>query len=170
MKTKALFLSFCWLALGAFAQPLSRLDSLLADNLAALDELNPYDLCYEFRGVFKKSCGRVSGGNFRIASPGKNICLISQPRVGLEILISNYLFRKKDFSISLLSGDRKYVYLVDNDGDGGYYKNDPDGYLVINSIFMSTERFLPMNKNEIMYFHERLAKALQLTLLAQPAD
>ncbi len=159
----------CWFMLGASAQT-SQPDSLLAANLASLDEINPYDLCYEFKDVLKKSCDRITKDNFSVIDQGDNLCLISQPRFHLQILIDNYRLKRKNFSVSILLEDEKYIYWENRDGNGGYYKNDPDGYLVLGSVFLTTERFRPMSRAEIRFFNERLVRALYLALLTQPTD
>lgn len=167
MKTKIAFcLLFFWLILGASTRAQDKLDSLLADNLSDLNNANLYDLCYDLRGTIKNACNNnvQTSDNFQTMKQGRNLCLISWARIHLQVFIDNYLFsKKKNFSISLLSDDVKFVYLVNSGGDGGYFKSDPLGYLVINSIFMSNERFLPMTKDEIVYFNERVVKALFLT-------
>lgn len=166
MKTKAIFLSLIYLfLLGPSLKSQDRLDSLLTDNISALNDANLYDLFYEFKGTLKKACTQTPTSNyFQVTKQGKGLCLISQPRTDLQVFIDNYLFTKKDnFSITLFYEDSKYIYLVNHDGDGAYFKSDSDGYIVLNSIFMSNERFRQMTKNEILYFHERVLRALYLT-------
>lgn len=168
MKTKIIFLMMSiGIFLGTAAQSQSRLDSVLVDNLADLNSVNLYDVCYEFKDLIKQSIGRViTADNFQVLGQGKNLCLISHPRTHLQIFIENYLFKKEKFSIVLLNDDQKFVYLISQDGNGGYYKKNQDGYLVFNSLFVGGDLFMPMNRNEIAYFNERFLKSLRLILLA----
>ena len=166
MKTKKIFLTLIFfLLIGSSIKSQDRLDSLLTENLSDLNYVNLYDLFYDFKGVLKKACTQASTSNyFQVIKQGKGLCLISQPRTGLQVFINNYLFIKRgNFSITLFYEDSKYIYLVNHDGDGAYLKSDSDGYIVLNSIFMSNERFRQMTKNEILYFHERVLRALYLT-------
>jgi len=151
--------------LGPSLKSQDRLDSLLTDNISDLNDVNLYDLFYEFKGTLKKACAQTPISNyFQVIIQGKGLCLISQPRAGLQVFIDNYLFTKRaNFSITLFYEDSKFIYLVNHEGDGAYFKSASDGYIVLNSIFMSNERFRPMIKNEILYFHERILKALYLT-------
>jgi hypothetical protein len=166
MKTKiALICLFVGLYLQFPAQAQDRLDSLLIDAGSSPDQVNPFDLCYEFKGLLKKACGEVrTNDNFQVIEQGRNLCLISQARTRLQIFIDNYLFkRNRGFSVVLLYDEKKYIYVVDAKGNGGYFKNDERGFLILSSIFMSNERFAPMTKEEIAYLNERLTKALYLT-------
>jgi hypothetical protein len=165
MKKKLLvLLPIIWLLLSATTKGQDQLDSLLTENSTDLENVNPYDLCFCFKDLLKKACDQVqTSDHFQVIEQGKNLCSISYPRLGLQIFIDNYLFRRKNFSISLFCDKKKFAYITDEKGNGGYFKSDPQGYLVFNSIFMGSDRFLPLTKNEIIYFHERILQALRLT-------
>jgi hypothetical protein len=140
-----------------------QLDSLLIESLSDPGAINLFDIFYQNRKVLKKAldCSPFNG-NLQIIEQGENICLISNVREQTQIFISNYQMKQKDFSIILLTGDKKFVYLVNRDGDGGYYRNDIDGYLVLNSLFIGANRFKPMPSEEICYFNEKIVKFLWL--------
>lgn len=166
MKTKTILLSLTfWFLFVIPIKSQDRIDSLLTDNFSDLKNVNLYDLFYDFKDVLKKACAQTPTSNyFQVINQGKGLCLISQARIDLQVFINNYLFIKKEnFSVTLFYEDTKFIFLVNHEGDGGYFKGDLDGHIVLNSVFMSNDRFRPMTKNEILYFHEKILKALYLT-------
>jgi len=170
MKKIVLFISIIiWLIIGQIGQAQKsttipdQLDSLLIESLSDPGAINLFDIFYQNKKVLGKAldCSAFNG-NLQIVEQGENVCLISNSREQTQIFISNYQMKQKNFSIILFTSEKKFVYLVNRDGDGGYYKNDADGYLVLNSLFIGADRFKPMPSEEICYFNEKIVKFLYL--------
>lgn len=169
MKKLVLFtLLLFWLAAGkSSAQTTTavpdQLDSLLYESLSDPSSADLADIFFQVKGMMDKAKDySFLNGNLQVLDQGNDICLISNARERLQVFISNYRVKPRDFSVVLYNDEEKYVYLINKNGDGGYYKNCSEGYLVFKSLFMSNERFRPMSANEIFYFNERVIKLLYL--------
>ncbi len=171
MKKLVLFiLLFFWLAAGkiGLAQNASpaipdQLDSLFSESLADPGSANLYEILYQTKRLLNRAKDyNFTYGNILVTEQGKNVCLISNSREHTQVFISNYLFKLQDFSIVFFMDDEKMVFATDKNGDGGYFKNDPTGHLVFNSLFMGGDKFRPMSAGEITYFNERTIRLLYL--------
>lgn len=140
-----------------------QLDSLLCESLADIESTDLAEVFEQSKEMLDKARDySFFGGRLQVVDQGRDICLISNCREHLQLFVTNYLFKPKDFSIVLCVDDKKYIFKIDKNGDGGYYTNSPDGYLVFKSLFVGNEKFRPMSTTEIFYLKERVLKLLYL--------